>query len=254
MRKINYSNIKNKLINFLQDYLSKSGANGFLLGVSGGLDSAVVATLCKHAAPNSTYALLMPTSTSSRANLDDAYALCKTLEINHKVINLDNILNAYKTTLDIKNHHRLGNIMARIRMSLLYDASFNINALVVGTSNKSELMLGYGTIYGDLAYALNPIGELYKSEIFEFAKFLQIDEKIINKAPSADLFEGQSDEADLGYSYAVLDKVLEFIEVNGDNYENLIKNFNDELLINTVLKRVNSSEFKRRMPIIAKIS
>ena len=134
-------------------------------------------------------------------------------------------------------------------MSLLYDYSSSINALVIGTSNKSELMLGYGTIFGDLACAINPIGELYKSEIFEFAKHLGVDKNFINKAPSADLWDGQSDEGDIGYSYTVIDEILENLE---NNKEQVIKKFGLKA-VSDIENRVVSNRFKRQMPLIVKI-
>jgi NAD+ synthase len=138
-------------------------------------------------------------------------------------------------------------------MSVLYDISARENSLVVGTSNKSELLLGYGTIFGDLACALNPIGNLYKSDLFEFAKYLGVNDSIVNKAPSADFFEGQSDEADLGYSYAKIDSLLKkMIDENRSKDELLALGFEDEF-IEDIKKRVKINEFKRKLPIIAKI-
>ena len=124
--------------------------------------------------------------------------------------------------------------------------------MVIGTSNKSELLLGYGTIFGDLASAFNPIGDLYKSEIFEFAKFLGINEEIISKPPSADLWEGQSDEDDLGYSYAQIDEVLaKFVDERWTKKELL--EIYDNNLVEMLLKRVYQNQFKRKMPLIAKL-
>ena len=138
-------------------------------------------------------------------------------------------------------------------MSVLYDISARENSLVVGTSNKSELLLGYGTIFGDLACAINPIGNIYKSDLFEFAKYLGVNENIVKKAPSADFYEGQSDEADLGYSYAKIDSLLKkMIDENRSNDELLAFGF-EALFIENIKKRVQVNEFKRRLPIIAKI-
>ena len=152
-----------------------------------------------------------------------------------------------------ENSLRIGNFSARLRMSVLYDISARENSLVVGTSNKSELLLGYGTIFGDLACALNPIGNIYKSDLFEFAKFLNITKNIIEKKPSADFYEGQSDEADLGYSYAKIDSLLKkMIDENRSKDELLALGFEDEF-IEDIKKRVKINEFKRKLPIIAKI-
>ena len=197
-----------------------------------------------------THALIMPTASSNKENMDDALNLCEKLNIKYKVLSIESILNAFYETIDVNlSNLRKGNLAARVRMSLLYDYSSSINALVIGTSNKSELMLGYGTIFGDLACAINPIGELYKSEIFEFAKHLGVDENFIKKAPSADLWDGQSDEGDIGYSYAVIDEILRNLE---NNKEQVIKKFGSKAVLD-IENRVVSNRFKRQMPLIVKI-
>jgi len=186
--------------------------------------------------------------------LDDAINHCKKFDINYEICPIDKLIKTYeKIFLNKKiSTHRIGNLSARIRMMVLYDLSEELDAVVVGTSNLSELMLGYGTIFGDLACAFNPIGEIFKTEIFEFAKFLKIDEKIISKKPSADLFEGQNDEQDLGYDYETLDKVLKKIYDDGLNFKELCKIF-DESLVKFIISKIEQNSFKRRMPKIANI-
>ena len=245
-----YKKIEADLIEFLRNYAHKSGVKNLLLG----LDSAVVATLCAKALPSNSHALLMPTSSSNPTNLNHAIKLCEKLKINFKILNIQNVIDAYAGTIgENLSPVRLGNLCARARMSLLYDYSASIDALVVGTSNKSELTLGYGTIFGDTACAINPIGELYKTEIFEFAKFLKIDEEIINKAPSADLWQGQSDEAEIGYSYEKIDEILKALENFERDKDERILNALDKTALNEISKRVKTNEFKRRMPAIAQI-
>ena len=236
-----YESIKKILVEFLKNYITKkSKSKNLLIGVSGGIDSAVVATLCAAAMPKNTHALIMPTNASSTKNIDDALNLCKKLGLNFKILNIQAILDAFGDSIgeDI-DKLRKGNLSARVRMSLLYDYSASINALVVGTSNKSELMLGYGTIFGDLACAINPIGELYKTEIFEFAKYLGVDENIINKAPSADLWDGQSDEADIGYTYETIDEILKGIA--GGNLGASVDKFGQDT-VDEIVKRVESNK------------
>ncbi|ASM35033.1 NAD+ synthetase [Campylobacter sputorum subsp. bubulus] len=247
----NYSDIHSKILNFLESNLNT--AKNFIIGVSGGLDSAIVATLCAQVSTKNTYALLLPTKISNAKNLEDGINLCKMLGINYKIISIEPILQAYKVSIDENlNNIRLGNLCARIRMSLLYDYSAKISGFVVGTSNKSELMLGYGTIFGDMACAINPIGEIFKSDIFEFAKFLKIDKTFIEKKPSADLWENQCDESDLGYNYSDLDTVLKDISKNGINKADLYNKF-DKNLVDRVLHLVNKNSFKLHPPKIAKI-
>lgn len=249
---MDFTNLEKDLLIFLEKNLKATGRKNFILGVSGGLDSAVVSVLCKKVAP--TYAKIMPTNSSNKANLDDAINHCKKFDINYEICSIDNLIKTYeKIFLNKKiSTHRIGNLSARIRMMVLYDLSEELDAVVVGTSNLSELMLGYGTVFGDLACAFNPIGEIFKTEIFEFAKFLKIDEKIISKKPSADLFEGQSDEQDLGYDYETLDKVLKKIYDDGLNFKELCDIF-DESLAKFITSKIEQNSFKRRMPKIANI-
>jgi NAD+ synthase len=149
---------------------------------------------------------------------------------------------------------RLGNFSSRMRMSTIFDISARERALVIGTSNKSELMLGYGTLYGDMACAINPIGDLYKSEIFKLAKYLGISKAIIEKTPSADLWQGQSDEADLGYTYAEIDRALNLLVDEKLSKESILKRGIDKEMLEMIIKRVSNNSFKLEMPKIARIS
>ena len=245
-------NIKQNLMSFLKEEVLKTGLKKITLGLSGGLDSAVVAVLCKEVFDDNLNCVLMPSQFSSKASIDDAIELCKKFDIKYEIVSIEPMLSAYLKNMQ-ESSLRIGNFSARLRMSVLYDISARENSLVVGTSNKSELLLGYGTIFGDLACALNPIGNIYKSDLFEFAKYLGVNDSIVNKAPSADFFEGQSDEADLGYSYAKIDSLLKkMIDENRSKDELLALGFEDEF-IETIKKRVKINEFKRRLPIVAKI-
>ena len=245
-------NIKQNLMSFLKEEVLKTGLKKVTLGLSGGLDSAVVAVLCKEVFDDNLNCVLMPSQFSSKASIDDAIELCKKFDIKYEIVSIEPMLSAYLKNMQ-ESSLRIGNFSARLRMSVLYDISARENSLVVGTSNKSELLLGYGTIFGDLACALNPIGNIYKSDLFEFAKYLGVNDSILTKAPSADFFEGQSDEADLGYSYAKIDSLLKkMIDENRSKDELLALGFEDEF-IEDIKKRVKINEFKRKLPIIAKI-
>ncbi len=230
---MNYELIHKQIIDFIKENLQ--GFNGAVIGLSGGLDSAVVLKLLKDAKVDVT-ALIMPTKQSNKRNLDDAISLCDELCVSYKIYYIDDILQSFKNLTNATNLREY-NLCARIRMSLLYDFSATNNLLVVGTTNKSERMLGYGTIYGDLACAFNPIGDIYKSDLFEFARFLKIPSQIINKAPSADFYEGQSDENELGYSYLELDNCLK-------------GNLKNPTLTNFVENRIKNNLFKQTMPKI----
>ncbi|MEF3266001.1 NAD+ synthase [Campylobacter jejuni] len=246
---MDWQKITEKMCDFIQEKVKNSQSQGVVLGLSGGIDSALVATLCKRALKENVFALLMPTQISNKANLEDALRLCADLNLEYKIIEIQSILDAFIKQSENTTLVSLGNFAARIRMSLLYDYSALKNSLVIGTSNKSELLLGYGTIYGDLACAFNPIGSLYKSEIYALAKYLNLHENFIKKAPSADLWENQSDEADLGFSYAKIDKGLKALETND---EKLLRTL-DPSLIAMLKNRMQKNAFKGKMPKILEI-
>ncbi|WHN19157.1 NAD+ synthase [Campylobacter jejuni] len=246
---MDWQKITEKMCDFIQEKVKNSQSQGVVLGLSGGIDSALVATLCKRALKENVFALLMPTQISNKANLEDALRLCADLNLEYKVIEIQSILDAFIKQSENATLISLGNFAARIRMSLLYDYSALKNSLVVGTSNKSELLLGYGTIYGDLAYAFNPIGSLYKSEIYALAKYLNLHENFIKKAPSADLWENQSDEGDLGFSYVKIDEGLKALETND---EKLLRTL-DPFLIAMLKNRMQKNAFKGKMPEILEI-
>ncbi|HHY1181710.1 TPA: NAD+ synthase [Campylobacter jejuni] len=246
---MDWQKITEKMCDFIQEKVKNSQSQGVVLGLSGGIDSALVATLCKRALKENVFALLMPTKISNKANLEDALRLCVDLNLEYKIIEIQSILDAFIKQSENATLISLGNFAARIRMSLLYDYSALKNSLVIGTSNKSELLLGYGTIYGDLACAFNPIGSLYKSEIYALAKYLNLHENFIEKAPSADLWENQSDETDLGFSYAKIDEGLKALETND---EKLLRTL-DPSLIAMLKNRMQKNAFKGKMPEILEI-
>ncbi len=240
--------IERFLVKFIYEEITKTGIKKGICGLSGGIDSAVVAVLAKKALGDNFKAFLLPSQFSSESSVEDAKKLCSKFDIDYEIISIAPLLEAY----EINDKIRLGNFSARMRMAILYDKSAEFNALVIGTSNKSELMLGYGTLFGDLASALNPVGDLYKTEIFEFAKFLDIPKSIIKKPPSADLWQGQSDEKELGFSYAQIDPVLVDFVDNRATKEELLKKY-EKNLVEFVLKKIYQNQFKRKPPVIAKL-
>jgi len=249
---INCKKVKQSLIKFLKDEVSKVGFENVTLGLSGGLDSSIVALLCKEVFEDNLNCVLLPTQFSSKSSIDDAVKLCEKFNIKYEIVKLDPILNTYLKNMQ-NDRLRIGNFSARLRMAILYDISARDKSLVIGTSNKSEILLGYGTIFGDMAYAINPLGNIYKSDLFEFAKFLGVPQNIIDKKPSADLWKGQSDESDLGYSYTKIDSLLKvMIDENKTKEELLSLGFEDGF-IEEISKRIKINKFKRELPIIAKI-
>lgn len=250
---MNWEHIKTKMVEFLQNEVKKANVNNVIVGLSGGLDSAVVALLCKEAFGDNLHCVLMPSHYSSKSSIEDSKELCEKYNISYEVVSIAPMVSAYEGSMD-GDKLRIGNFSARMRMAVLYDISAKHKALVVGTSNKSEILLGYGTIFGDTACAINPIGELYKSDEFEFARFLGVTDAIINKRPSADLWEGQADEDELGFTYKELDMVLKEIFEKNKTKEDLYKDGFSQKIVEFVLFRYNSNEFKRRLPKIAQIN
>jgi len=249
-----YAQITKYLEKFLENEVKKTGITKVVVGLSGGLDSAVVAVLASKVFGQNLICVKMPSHYSSQSSLDDADELCKDFNLCHITASIEPMLKAYEELNPDLNNLRKGNFSSRMRMATLFDISANKNALVLGTSNKSELMLGYGTLYGDLASAINPIGDLYKSEVFELAEYLGVSKSIIKKPPSADLWDGQSDEKDLGYTYAQLDAVMKLYVEDRISKDEIIKKGYDSDMTNMIIKRIFRNHFKRKMPVIAKLT
>ncbi|MFY9750790.1 MAG: NAD+ synthase [Methanoregula sp.] len=194
-----------------------SGCSGIVIGVSGGVDSALAAAFCCRAiGSDKVHGLSLPTSVSNPQDVRDAQELCAMLGMEHRVISIDPMLAAFATLPGfVESLYLLGNLMARIRMTVLYYHANRDHRLVCGTSNRSECMLGYCTKYGDNAADFQPIIHLYKTEVYEMAKEMKIPTPIIEKTPSAGLWAGQSDEGEIGLSYAEIDTALKNLEGNG---------------------------------------
>lgn len=252
----NFELITETLTAFLKEELKKTGLEKFVLGLSGGIDSAVVAFLAARAiGPENVYAICMPYKTSNPESEEHARLCAQACGVNYQVIEITKMIDAYFDAVDREaSALRRGNKMARERMTILYDHSAKYGGLVLGTSNKTELLLGYGTQYGDMASALNPIGDIYKTKIFGLAKYLNVPAPIITKKPSADLWAGQSDEADLGFTYAEVDALLENLIEKRRTVEGLIADGFNKEFIEKVIGLIKRSQFKRRMPVIAKVS
>ena len=251
---LNLKEVHNELVEFLRENFKKAGFSKAVLGLSGGIDSALVAYLLRDAlGKENVLAIMMPYKSSNPDSLNHAKLVVEDLGINSKTIEITDMIDAYFKNEEEATSLRMGNKMARERMSILFDYSSKENALVVGTSNKTEIYLGYSTQFGDSACALNPIGDLYKTNIWDLSRYLKIPNELIEKKPSADLWEGQTDEQEMGLTYKEADQVLyRMLEENKTVEEVLGEGFNKDLVDN-IVRRMNRSEYKRRMPLIAKI-
>ena len=226
-----------------------------MIGLSGGVDSAVSAALSVDAlGADNVLGVLLPYRTSSQDSREHAAVLAASLSIRTEVVDITPMVDAYLERFSIHDQIRRGNVMARQRMVVLYDISARERALVIGTSNKTEIFLGYGTLFGDLASALNPLGDLYKTQVWQLAHALGIPGEIIGKKPSADLREGQTDEEDFGFTYEQVDKLLyAMVDQRRTDDELRLSGFSADF-INRVKTLLRQNQFKRRPPVIAKIS
>jgi NAD+ synthase len=243
------------LIGFLREEVRKVGFERVVLGLSGGVDSALSAALAQRAlGAENVIPVIMPYRTSSPRSERDARTVAASLGLNPEVVDISPQVDAYFDQFPDADRGRRGNKMARERMATLYDMSSKHDALVVGTSNKTELLLGYGTIHGDMAHALNPLGDLYKTQVWALARHMQLPVEVIEKAPSADLWEGQSDEQELGFQYAVVDVLLyNLVDARCTRAELTSMGFEGAFL-DEIGRRVRDSQYKRRPPLIAKLS
>ncbi|MFH0731756.1 MAG: NAD+ synthase [Candidatus Omnitrophota bacterium] len=251
---IDAKKITEKLTDFIKEEVRKKGFKRVVLGLSGGLDSSCVAYLTEKAlGPKNVLGVIMPYKTSPEADIADAKCMCKKLGIKSKYIEITDMVEAYFKKIGSNDRMRRGNKMARERMSILYDQSSEFNALVVGTSNKSEILLGYGTIHGDTACAINPIGCLYKTQVRQLSTYLGMPSSIIEKTPSAGLWQGQSDEEELGFTYKEVDKLLFYMIDKKYSRKRLSGAGFDEDFICKVENRIEANRFKRCLPVTAKI-
>ena len=243
---MDWEKVADEICKFIKEYVNKSNANGVVLGLSGGVDSSTVAFLCVRAlGKDRVFGLIMPeVGVTREEDVEDALDVAKMLNIEFKIVEINEILDALKRKLGKGNKIAEANLKPRVRMIVNYFHANNMNRLVAGTGNKSELMIGYFTKYGDGGVDFLPIGDLYKTEVFELAKYLGVPDKIINKKPTAGLWIGQTDEEEIGMSYAELDEILKAIE-RGEK--------RDDEKFKRVEELIRLSEHKREVPPIAKV-
>lgn len=252
---INTDIAQTMLTAFIRDQIEKASMRGAVIGLSGGIDSALSAYLAALAlGAENVLAVRMPYATSSQASLDDAQAVIDALGIRSIDVPISGMVDALIAQFPDMDSMRKGNIMARARMIVLYDQSAAHGLLPIGTSNKTEFLLGYTTIYGDSGVALQPIADLYKYQVRQLSDALGVPQSILDKAPSADLWEGQTDESELGFTYNDVDQVLYLLVDGRYSVAQVIDEGFDAAFVEKVWRRVKANHFKRTMPNIAKLS
>lgn len=243
------------LVKFLQEEVHKAGFKKVILGLSGGIDSALVAFLAAKAfGKENVYTVMMPYKTSSKESLLHAELVVKALGIHTKKVEITDMVEPYFEKNEDMTSLRRGNMMARMRMNVLFDNSSKEGALVLGTSNKTEILLGYSTQFGDSAAAINPIGDLFKEQVWALSEYMGVPKEIIEKKPSADLWEGQTDEQELGFSYKMADEILYYLVEEGRKYDEIIELGYKKEILDAIMRKMKLSQYKRKLPVIANVS
>ncbi len=257
MKKISYPEIKDKIVAFINSRVSGSGAKGAVIGLSGGIDSALTAYLTVLAlGKENVLGLLLPEkSITSKADIDDAIEVANILGIEHKIIEISSILASFSSVIpvfDNKSRIANGNLKARTRMCILYYYANLLDRMVIGTGNKTELLLGYFTKYGDGGVDIEPIGDLYKTRVRGLSRYLGVPDRIIEKTPAAGLWPGQTDESDLGVSYEMADQILTLLVDEKRNISEITHKFPPEI-VDKLAARISSSGHKRMPPCVIDI-
>ncbi len=240
---------------FIREEVRRVGLGRAVIGLSGGVDSALSTYLAARAlGSENVHVVLMPYKTSSPESTLDALAVVGDLGLSHEICEITPMADAmFEMNPDIDRMRR-GNVMARLRMIHLYDRSAKLKSLVIGTSNKTESLLGYTTLFGDNASALNPLGDLYKTQVWQLSRAIGVPQQIVDKAPSADLWAGQTDEDEMGLKYHEVDTLLFYMIDARERDEQLLARGYEKAFIDRIRTMVQRSQFKRRPPLIAKIA
>lgn len=230
---------------FIVETVAAAGARGVVIGLSGGIDSAVAAGLAVRALGREhVHGVALPYRASHPASLADAEAVAASLNIELERRDITPMVDAFLPDIPDDARLRRGNVMARCRMIILYDVSARDRSLVLGTGNRTETLLGYATLFGDAAFALNPLGDLYKAEVRALARYLDLPRAVLDKAPSADLWDGQTDEDELGYTYEAADQILHALIDEGLGARQLAALGFAPDLVTAVAARVKAQAFK----------
>ncbi len=252
---INPALARRLLVDFLRTEIHRAGFERGVVGLSGGVDSSLACFLAAEAlGPQNVLAVRMPYKTSSPNSYEHGQLVVQATGVQEITIPITNMVDPLFQRFPDANSIRQGNAMARARMIVLFDQSAATRGLVIGTGNKTEILLGYTTLYGDSASALNPLGDLYKTQVRQLARTVGVPEVIIAKPPSADLWAGQTDESELGFTYADVDRLLLLLVDNRYSPQACVEAGFDRRFVETVVERIRRTQFKRALPLIAKLS
>jgi NAD+ synthase len=252
---INTDLARKLLTGFIHSEITRTGFSRAVINLSGGIDSALSLVLAAEAlGPKNVLAIRLPYRTSSPESLEHAQKLIDMTGVNAMTLEITPMVDALIAKFPDMSNLRKGNVMARTRMIVLYDQTAAFNGLAVGTGNKTEILLGYTTLYGDSACAINPIGDLYKTQVRQLSRALGIPDVVVNKPPSADLWIGQTDEDELGYTYAEVDRLLYLLIDERYTPEECIDAGFAEGFVRAVVERVRRNQYKRVLPPIAKLN
>jgi NAD+ synthase len=244
------------LSNFISDAVETSSTTGVVIGLSGGVDSALATALAfAGLGSDRVHAFMLPYRTSNPDSLEDAEAVASAFDLEVSTIDITPMVDIYFQGLDSEaDRIRIGNKMARERMSILFDQAKRLGCLVLGTSNKTEILLGYSTLFGDNASSINPLGDLYKQQVWQLARHLEIPARIVDKAPSADLWPDQTDEGELGFDYPTADEVLYLIFDRGWTQEEVVEAGYPIETVQKITRLEERNRYKRRLMLIARLS
>jgi NAD+ synthase len=252
---IDVDQVRRALVDFLRTEIARAGFQRAVVGVSGGLDSTLACFLAAEAlGPEHVLAVRMPFRTSSPESMEHAALVIRQTGVQAATIPITPMADPFLTSIPEDQIVRRGNVLARLRMIVLYDQSADFKGLVVGTGNRTEILLGYTTLYGDSACALNPIGDLYKTQVRQLAHAMGVPEVILAKPPSADLWAGQTDEGELGFTYARVDQLLMLLVDGSCAPDACVEAGFDRAFVQAVLDRMRHNEFKRLPPLIGRLT
>jgi len=252
---INTNLARQILTGFIHTEITRTGFKRAVINLSGGIDSSLSCFLAAEAlGPENVLAIRLPYKTSSQDSLDHAQMVIDTTGVQSITVPITEMVDPLFEQFNEMDSVRRGNVMARMRMIVLYDQSAAFHGLAVGTGNKTEILLGYTTLYGDSACAINPLGDLYKTQVRQLSQAVGLPDAIIQKPPTADLWKGQTDEGELGFTYAEVDKLLYLLIDQRYDPSDCIAAGYSEIFVKQVVDRVRRNQFKRVLPPIAKLS